>query len=43
MNAPENINSLRQEIAQHLASTGEATAKQIADLRGIPEERRLNE
>lgn len=31
MNAPENINSLRQEIAQHLASTGEATAKQIAE------------
>ena len=31
MNAPENINSLRQEITQHLASTGEATAKQIAE------------
>lgn len=31
MNAPENITSLRQEIAQHLASTGEATAKQIAE------------
>ena len=31
MNAPENISSLRQEIAQHLANSGEATAKQIAE------------
>lgn len=31
MNAPENITSLRHEITQHLASTGEATAKQIAE------------
>ena len=31
MNAPEKIPSLRNEIAQHLADVGEATAKQLAE------------
>lgn len=31
MNAPEKIPSLRNEIAKHLAQTGEATAKQLAE------------